>query len=150
MAIEKYSIGGAIQDTERTEAFADIPQNRVLLTEKLTINAPVKPEIIEGLTNIEQVFEHFNPKVEVGFETEEGNTCNETLSFKNLGDFGVKGITGQSKLLNELTIKKNQYHKIIRQLKANKVLRQVLSDSVSKNNMINVLHALIEELENAD
>jgi hypothetical protein len=31
MAIEKYSIGGTVQETEAFEAFADIPQNRVLL-----------------------------------------------------------------------------------------------------------------------
>ena len=43
MAIEKYGIGGMVQDTEAFEAFADIPQNRVLMAEKLTAEAPVNP-----------------------------------------------------------------------------------------------------------
>jgi hypothetical protein len=65
MAIEKYSIGGQVLETEAFEAFADIPQNRVLIAEKLTATPSMKPEIVEGLTTIEQVFEHFKPKAEV-------------------------------------------------------------------------------------
>jgi hypothetical protein len=149
MAIEKYNIGGVVQETEAFEAFADIPQNRVLLAEKLTAEAPVRPEIVEGLTNIEQVFEHYKPKMEVEFETEEGVLRKETFSFRGLGDFGVKGITAQSSLLNELTMKKDQYQKIIRQLKMNKLLKQAIADKASKENLITVLNALIKELEEA-
>ena len=147
MAVEKYTIGGTVAETEANEAFADIPQNRVLLAEKLTANTPVKPEIIEGLTTVEDVFGHFKPKIEMDFETEEGTSKKETLNFKNLGDFGVKGITAQSSFLEELTLKKEQYQKIIKQLKTNKLLKQALSDGDSKQAVINSLHALIRELE---
>src|SRR5262245_26234311 len=129
MAVEKYSIGGVVAENEAFEAFADIPQNRVLLAEKLTANAPVKPEIVEGLTTVEQVFEHFKPNVEMSFETEEGATRREVLRFGNLGDFGVKGITAQSGFLSDLMMKKEQYQKIIKQLKTNKLLKQVLQDA---------------------
>lgn len=149
MAVEKYTIGGTVAETEANEAFADIPQNRVLLAEKLTANTPVKPEIIEGLTTVEDVFGHFKPKIEMDFETEEGTSKKETLNFKNLGDFGVKGITTQSSFLEELTLKKEQYQKIIKQLKTNKLLKQALSDGDSKQAVINSLHALIRELEEA-
>ena len=149
MAVEKYTIGGTVAETEANEAFADIPQNRVLLAEKLTAHTPVKPEIIEGLTTVEDVFGHFKPKIEMDFETEEGTSKKETLNFKNLGDFGVKGITTQSSFLEELTLKKEQYQKIIKQLKTNKLLKQALSDGDSKQAVINSLHALIRELEEA-
>jgi len=149
MAVEKYTIGGTVAETEANEAFADIPQNRVLLAEKLTANTPVKPEIIEGLTTVEDVFGHFKPKIEMDFETEEGTSRKELLNFKNLGDFGVKGITAQSSFLEELTLKKEQYQKIIKQLKTNKLLKQALSDGDSKQAVINSLHALIRELEDA-
>ena len=36
MAIEPYGIGGTEVKTDAFEAFVDIPQNRVLLAEKLT------------------------------------------------------------------------------------------------------------------
>src|SRR3954453_237373 len=106
MSVEKYGIGGMVQETEASEAFADIPQNRVLLAEKLTATAPVKPQIVEGLTNVESVFEHFEPKIQIEFETEEGAMRKEMLAFHNLGDFGIKGITTQFKFLNELTMKR--------------------------------------------
>jgi|ERR1700734_2253845 hypothetical protein len=146
MAVEKYSIGGTVQENEAFEAFADIPQNRVLIAEKLTTDAPAKPEIVYGLTSVEQVFEHFKPEVEMDFETEEGATRKETLHFNNLGDFGVKGITAQSNFLGDLTLKKEQYQKIIKQLKTNKLLKQALSDPGTKQALITALNALIREL----
>ena len=147
MALEKPSIGGTMVPLETFEAFADIPQNRVLMAEKLTAASPVKPEIVEGLTTIEQVFEHFKPKIEMEFETEEGTMRKEKMQFKNLGDFGIKGITPQSSLLNELTLKREQYQKIIRQLKTNKLLKQALADQSHKENLIAALNALVTELE---
>ena len=147
MAVEKYSIGGTVAETEANEAFADIPQNRVLLAEKLTATTPVKPVIVEGLTTVEQVFDHFKPKIDLDFETEEGTSRKETLQFHQLGDFGIKGITGQSAFLTELHGKKDQYQKIIKQLKTNKLLRQTLGDPESKTALINALHALIRELD---
>ena len=146
---EKYSIGGTVVETEAFEAFADIPQNRVLLAEKLTSATPVKPEIVEGLTTVEQVFEHFRPETDMAFETEDGVIRKETLHFRNLGDFGIKGITTQSNFLNDLTMKKEQYQKIIRQLKTNKLLKQALSDPAFKKSFLDSLHALIRELEEA-
>ena len=146
---EKYSIGGTVVETEAFEAFADIPQNRVLLAEKLTSATPVKPEIVEGLTTVEQVFEHYRPEIDMAFETEDGVTRKETLYFKNLGDFGIKGITTQSNFLNDLTMKREQYQKIIRQLKTNKLLKQALADPAFKKSFLDSLHALIRELEEA-
>jgi hypothetical protein len=147
MAVEKYSIGGTVTETEAFEAFADIPQNRVLLAEKLTANTPIRPEIVQGLTTVEDVFEHFKPKIDIDFETEEGTGKKETLQFNNLGDFGIKGITAQSSYLGDLTLKKEQYHKIIKQLKTNKLLKQALANAESKEGLINSLNALIKELE---
>ena len=149
MAVEKYSIGGTVSENEAFEAFAEIPQNRVLMAEKLTVNAPTRPEIVEGLSSIEQVFEHFKPKVEIDFEDEEGASKKEALHFSNLADFGVKGITAQSSFISDLAMKKEQYQKIIKQLKTNKQLKQALSNGETKEAFINALHALIKELEQA-
>ena len=146
---EKYSIGGTVVETEAFEAFADIPQNRVLLAEKLTATTPVKPEIVEGLTTVEEVFGHFQPRVDMAFETEDGVTRRESLHFRTLGDFGIKGITAQSNFLNDLTMKKEQYQKIIKQLKTNKLLKQALADPAFKKSFLDSLHALITELEEA-
>ena len=47
---------------------------------------------------------------------------------------------------DDLNAKKDQYQKIIKQLKSNKVLRQALNDSESKQHVINALNAMIKEL----
>ena len=147
MALEKPIIGGHVLPTETFEAFADIPQNRVLLAEKLTVDIPTKPEIVENLGTVEEVFDHYKPTVAMEFETEEGTSRKEMLRFQNLGDFGIKGITSQSHFLRELSMKKEQYQKIIRQLKTNKLLKKALSEKENKDSVINALHALIAELQ---
>jgi hypothetical protein len=149
MAIEPYGIGGTEVKTDAFEAFADIPQNRVLLAEKLTYDAPVKPEIIEGLTNIDDVFEHFKPKVDMAFETADGGMRRETLHFKGLSDFGTKGITAQSEYLSDVHMQEIQYQKIIKQLKSNKLLKQALANAETKEHIIKALQSLILELDTA-
>lgn len=150
MALEPYGIGGTEVKTDAFEAFADIPQNRVLLAEKLTVNPTVKPNIVSGLTDILQVFEQFAPQIDLSFETEDGAAKNETIHFKGLEDFGVKGITNQSTYLKELNAKKEQYKKIVKQLKTNKLLKQALVNPETKQSLVQSLQLLIEELNKSD
>lgn len=142
-------IGGTEVKLDAFEAFQDIQSNKVLMAEKLTDTPPVKPEIVEGLTNVESVFENYKPKVDMTFENEEGVMVRETLHFKTLGDFGVKGITAQSKFLGDLNAKQEQYQKIIKQLKTNKLLKGVISEKDTKENLIQALEILLTELKSA-
>lgn len=128
------------------EAFQDIQSNRTLVAQKLTAMAPVKPEVVEGLTNPEDVFAHYKPSVEMNFENEDGVMVRETLHFKNLGDFGVKGITAQSTFLGDLNTRHDQYQKIIKQLKSNKLLKAALSTEEGRKNLSGALQALLAEL----
>lgn len=43
---------------DASEGIAEIPQNRTLLVEQLTKDEPVAPEVVAGLTNIDEVFAH--------------------------------------------------------------------------------------------
>ncbi len=147
MALAPYGIGGTEVRTDAPEAFADIPQNRVLMAEKLTYDTPVKPTTVEGLTDIGKVFEHFTPAVDMIFETEEGVPRRETLRFKGLEDFGVKGIIAQSSYLAELNRKQLQYQKMVKQLRTNKLLRQALENPETKAHLLNVMHTLVQELD---
>ena len=147
--MQEYGIGGTEVKGDASEAFAEIPQNRTLLCEKLTADAPIKPDIVEGLQTIDDVFEHYKPKVEVEFEDSEGAGTQETLSFNGLSDFGIKGITAQSEFLQNLSIEKEQYQKIIKQLKSNKLLRKTLENPDTKADLLGVIYALIKELQEA-
>lgn len=143
----EYGIGGTEVQGDASEGFTEIPQNRTLLCEKLTGDAPVKPKIVDGLQTIDDVFEHFKPKVAVEFEDSEGAKKEETLSFKGLSDFGIKGITAQSEFMQSLSVEKEQYQRIIKQLKGNRLLRKTLENPETKADLLGVMYALIKELE---
>ncbi len=142
-----YGLGGTEIQSDANEAIQEIPQNRTLLVEKLTDNQPIKPEVIKGLKTVEEVFEHFKPEVDVDFEDANGSTKKETLNFSNLGDFGAKGITRQSKFLKNLNTEKEQYVKVIKQLKTNKILKAALTDPDAKEALMESIRALITEIE---
>lgn len=139
-------IGGTEVKLDAFEAFQDIQSNRTLMAQKLTSTTPVKPEVVTGLTNPEEVFGHYKPSVEMLFENEDGVQVRETLHFKHLGDFGLKGITAQSNFLGDLNTKQDQYQKIIKQLKSNKLLKAALATPEGKQNLVGALQALLNEL----
>ncbi|WP_312342482.1 hypothetical protein [Chryseobacterium binzhouense] len=140
-------IGGNEVPLDASEAIFEIPQNRTLFAQKLTADDPVKPELVEGLTTVEKVFEHYKPEVKVDFEDANGSIRMENLKFKNLGDFGTKGITAQSSFLTSLETEKDQYQKIVKQLKTNKILKAALEDPDAKKALQDTLQSLIKELE---
>lgn len=145
--ISKKGIGGNEVPLDSSEAIVEIAPNRTLIAQQLTVEEPVKPELVEGLTTVEKVFEHFKPTLEVDFEDANGATKVEKLEFKNLGDFGVKGITNQSSLLSSLETEKEQYQKIVKQLKTNKILKAALEDPDAKKALYDTLQTLISELK---
>ncbi|MBU2946324.1 hypothetical protein [Zobellia uliginosa] len=148
MAIDNVGIGGNEVKGDANEALNVIPQNRALIAGKLTPNAPVKPEVVEGLRTVEDVFEHYEPELKIPFEDKDGGTVNETLKFRNLGDFGKKGITNNSVFLKELEIESDQYKKMIKQLKTNKILKAALEDPEAKKSLVDTIDALIDEIKN--
>lgn len=144
-----YGIGGQEVPKEASEGMADIPMNRTLMIEKLTADAPVKAQIVDGLKNADEVFAHFKPAIEVEFQKEDGSEQKEELHFKNLGDFGMKGITNQSNFLKDMELQKNEYAKVMKQLKSNKVLKTVLENPDMKAAFITALQAMAQEIEDA-
>jgi len=144
---DSYGIGGNEVKTDASEAFADIPQNRTLFAEKLTRDAPVKPEIVHGIQTIDQVFERYKPTVELDFENLEGAATKEALHFHNLGDFGMKGIIAQSDFLKSNAIQKEEYLKIVKQLKGNKILKAALTDPDARQALMDAIQGMIAELK---
>ena len=143
---DNYGIGGNEVKLDANEAIVEISHNRTLFAEKLTQQAPVKPEIVQGLTTVEGVFEHYKPAVSMLFHDAEGRSVPENLEFHNLGDFGVKGITAQSAFLNNLATEKEQYLKIMKHLKTNKVLKSALADPAARKALLESVRSLLTDL----
>lgn len=78
---DSYGIGGNEVKTDASEAFADIPQNRTLMAEKLTKDAPVKPEVVHGLQTIDDVFNHYKPELNLDFEDADGGSKKGNAQF---------------------------------------------------------------------
>lgn len=149
MALYEYGVGGNEVKIDANEAIAEIPSNRTLLVQKLTEEAPLQPETIYGLETIEDVFERFQPSVELEFQDQEGNEIPEKLDFKGLSDFSAKKLKENSPFLSQLNIEREQYLKISRLLSSNKALLKSLSDEEARAEMIQVLEASLVELEDA-
>ncbi|KGN88645.1 hypothetical protein HQ45_08000 [Porphyromonas crevioricanis] len=147
MGILNYEIGGNEVKIDASEAIADIPENRTLLIEKLTADDPINPETVEGLTTIEEVFAAFQPNVDVEFESAEGEPVKENFRFNSTADFQVKNMTAGSRFLNNLSIKKDFYSKLVKQLRSNKVLQRALESPESRQALIDALSELKKELQ---
>lgn len=132
------------------EGFVEISPNKTLFIQKLTTDDPVRPEIVEDLQTVEQVFDYFKPNCDVELDKEDGSTMKENFKFAGLGDFDVKNLTNQSAYLKNLNLENDAYLKIIKQLKSNKSLKNVIENPETKNAFINALKALAAELEETD
>ena len=149
MALYEYGVGGNEVKIDANEAIAEIPSNRTLLVQKLTEEAPLQPETIYGLESLEDVFDRFQPSVELVFQDQEGNEIPEKIDFKGLSDFSAKKLKENSPFLSQLNIEREQYLKISRLLSSNKALLKSLSDEEARAEMIQVLEASLVELEDA-
>ncbi len=145
--MDTYGLGGTEVNSDANEAIQEIPQNRTLLVEKLTHDQPIKPEVVTGLKTIEEVFDHYKPALELEFEDSEGVSKKENLDFNNLGDFGAQGITKQSSFLRDLNTDKDQYVKVVKQLKSNKILKSALENPEAKQALLESIRALLSEIE---
>lgn len=143
----QYGVGGNEVKADSSEAIHEIAGNRTLIAQKLTDDEALSPEIVEDLTTVEAVFAHFKPQVDVQFEDEHGTAIPEELHYRNLGDFSAKKITESSKFLSDLAAQKEQYARITKQLKSNKVLRAMLENPETRQAFIHSLQSLAEELE---
>jgi len=129
------------------EGFVEISPNKTLFIQKLTYDDPIKPEIVEDLQTVEQVFEHFQPNLDIELDREDGSTTKENFRFAGLGDFDAKNLTNQSPYLKNLNLENDAYLKVIKQLRTNKSLKNVIENPEAKSAFINALKALATELE---
>jgi len=143
----EYGVGGNDVPMDASEAMADLQQNKTLFVQKLTADDPVKPVPVYDLKTVEDVFEHFKPKVSVDFEKEDGATQEEEIRFNNVGDFSTKNIVAQNAFLQDLNIQQEQYQKVVKQLKTNKLMKLVVENNDAKAALIASLQAMIQELE---
>lgn len=142
-----YEIGGNEKPVSVSEGITEIPQNRTLFVGQFTADDPIAAEAITGLKTVEDVYNKFQPNVDVEFEDAEGQTVQENFKFANTADFQVKQMTARSNFLNDLSVQKEFYEKLVKQLRTNKVLQRALENADARQGMIDALTQLREELK---
>jgi hypothetical protein len=137
-----------VLEVETSDAIIEFPQNRTLLVEQLTDEPPAKAEVVKGLRTMEDVFNKYKPNIKLEFEDMNGQSRKETMDFNELRDFEMDGLIKKSQFLKDLKSQREDFLKIEKQLRANKVLREAVSDPESKADLIKSLQALLKELQN--
>ena len=134
MDLGNYGIGGNEVKIDASEGIAEIPQNRTLLVEQLTKDEPVAPEVVAGLTNIDEVFAHFRPEIDIEFADADGAPVEENFRFHNVGDFSVRKMTEQSSFLSGLN--------------AEKQFADRLENPETRGAFVNAISAILDDLKN--
>ncbi len=142
-----YQVGGNAVKIDASEGMADIPMNRSLFVQKLTADEPIRPEAVYDLKTVDEVFEHFKPNVDVEFETQDGSSKEEKINFNSVADFKSSNMVQQSAFLQGLNAEKDGYAKIMKQLKTNKLVKNVTENPETKEAFIAALQNLIQELD---
>jgi predicted component of type VI protein secretion system len=150
MAMFNYGIGGQEVKPDASGGMTDLDQNRTLFVQKLTTEVEDNPKPVYDLKTIDEVFQHFQPSVDVEFQDADGGAVQESIRFNNLADFQSKGIQAKSNFLQDLTVHQEQYQKIAKTLKTSKQMKLVLENQATKAAFVNALQALIQELEETE
>ena len=151
MAMKENFISMA-PDEESNAKVSPIDNNKTLMIDQYTSDAePGNPEFVENIQNINDAFAHFRPKVEVDFVDEEGGSVNEVLEFNELRDFEAQGGKGNlvknSQFLSGVKQKIDTSAKIRKSIEQNRKLRDILKDASGKEELKEMLQAMLAELE---
>ena len=153
MAMKENFISMA-PDEESNAKVSLIDQNKTLMIDQYTTDVEAgNPELVEDITNINDAFEKFKPKVQVTFTDEEGGAVEETLKFGELRDFEANGGKGRlvenSPFLAGTKMKIETNAKIRKSIEQNRKLRDILKEAGSREELKEILQSMLNELEQA-
>ncbi len=151
MAMKENFISMA-PDEESSAKVSLIDQNKTLMIDQYTSDVdPGNPEFVEDIQNIGDAFAHFKPKVNVTFTDAEGGAVEETLKFGELRDFEAQGGKGKlvqnSAFLSGVKEEIDTNAKIRKSIEQNRKLRDILKDAGSREELKEMLKAMLDELE---
>ena len=148
---EKNFISRADDENDGAKVNA-IDANKTLMIDQYTSDVSLgDPELFEHAKDINEVFEHFKPSVDVDFVNKNGETICETLHFHEMNDFNVDGgkgnLVSNSAFLSEIKMQADNTSKIRKQIEVNNKLRSILKDSDAKEELKMMLKNMLDELE---
>ena len=145
-----------ISETKRNNpgaGVADLKSNKSVYIDMFSTDLDGKDPICNP-KKLQDVFDYYEPSVNVTFNDAEGADVEETLTFHNLKDFEVDGGNGNlvsnSPFLSNIKQDMDINSKVLDQLRRNAKLRKIISDKDSKQELIYMLQSMIDELKQAN
>ncbi|QWX84220.1 hypothetical protein H0I23_00795 [Cellulophaga sp. HaHaR_3_176] len=92
------------KQTDIRNGISNIPTNRTMYLEQLTLSVPVKPLLVKGLGSLQSIFNYFRPSVAVFHEDYQGAIAKETFVYASLDDFEPENLVTKSAVLKQLKI----------------------------------------------
>ena len=153
MAMKENFISMA-PDEESSAKVSLIDQNKTLMIDQYTSDVEAgNPEFVEDITNINDAFDHFKPKVDVTFTDAEGGAVEETLKFGEIRDFEAQGGKGNlvknSAFLSGTKEQIDTNVKIRKSIEQNRKLRDILKEAGSREELKEMLQSMLDDLESA-
>ena len=154
MAMKENFISMA-PDEESSAKVSLIDQNKTLMIDQYTSDVEAgNPEFVEDITNINDAFDHFKPKVDVTFTDAEGGAVEETLKFGEIRDFEAQGGKGNlvknSAFLSGTKEQIDTNVKIRKSIEQNRKLRDMLKEAGSRSELKEMLQTMLDELNGAE
>ena len=156
-----------IEDEESSAGIEGLSQNKTLYVDQFTSDVTFEnrglamKEVEENgqkrgvyPRTMKEVFAYFNPKVEVDFFGDGGETKKEVLNFKEMKDFEINNGKGNlitnSPFLSDLRSRKENCENVQKQIEKNARLRDILKDAEAKNELKSLLESILVELNEAN
>lgn len=137
-----------LDEKDEWEGIIGFPQNRTLYVDHFSGGNPMISSVFDGFqaSDMESVFEHYQPAKEVDLKNENGEYVVEEFRFRSIDDFEDEQLIEQSELLSAENDKIETYNDIIRQIEKNKTLRNILLDEKTSADLKKAISSLIAEL----
>jgi len=140
-----YQIGANINEKDAPQGVKLVPDNKTIIALPLN-DDPDDTADPTRLKSMKEIFAHYKPEREIVLNTKDGESEEMTLKFNRLKDFTKDGIIDKSPLLQSLQEEEGIYAKFADVIQNNEKLRGVLANQEHKKEFVDLLEALIEEL----
>ena len=156
-----------LEDEESSAGIEGLSQNKTLYVDQFTADVTFEnrglamKEVEENgqkrgvyPRTMKEVFAYFNPKVEVDFAGDGGETKKEVLHFKEMKDFEINNGKGNlitnSPFLSDLRSREENCETVQKQIEKNARLRDILKDAEAKNELKALLESILVELNESN
>ncbi len=137
-----------VREVDLTMGVEILDTNKTLFVSALNEKAGEDPQPVSCKT-IEEVFERFQPKMEVPVTDEEGSTTEEELEFKQVSDFTPDAVITQSTQLRAVQQELLLLKDMLQQLRKNTPLRKAI-DSSDRETLIRGLQEALKAAGGAE